>query len=170
MSSITITGGDKVAAYLAALNDKLAKASKVEIGWNKEATYPAGHRNGSDFVANVAAINEWGGEWFGTTDSGKPYHVVIPERPFFRTMVAGAKSQYGAMLYAELEANGFDSSKALNALGKVIGEELSRTIATWSEPGNAARTIARKKREGYSGDNPLVEDKTMMTTVNHWVE
>ena len=165
MANITITGGENAAKYLAALKDKLAKASKVEIGWNKDAQYPASHRNGGDFVANVAAINEWGGEWSGTRDDGKPYHVVIPRRPFFRTMVAGAKSQYGLMLYRELEANGFDSSKALNALGEIIGEELSLTIATWSEPGNAKRTIARKKI-----DNPLVETKLMMTTVNHWVK
>lgn len=36
-------------------------AESVEVGWKAESAYPSNHRNGGDYVAHIAAINEYGG-------------------------------------------------------------------------------------------------------------
>ena len=195
--SVTLKGNG---AKLAELIKKLSNASSVEIGWNEEARYPGSHRNGGDFVANVAVINEYGGtfalavpartqtlyrsidEKSGTfkrgarfvkaakanyeTEAEVPAHdVVIPPRPFFRTMIARDKDKYAGDLAVLIESNGYNAKTALGKLGKNIQDELKKTIVGWNSPGNAASTVARKKR-----DDPLVETRQMRDTVNHWVK
>ena len=194
--SVTLKGGD--GKKLAELIKKLSNAKSVDIGWNEEARYPSNHRNGGDFVANVAAINEFGGvakvpahkqniyrsinEKTGEfkrngqfvrsksanyeTEVDVPAHTVrIPARPFFRTMVARNKDQFGTILARAVVKNDFDAHAALTVLGTVVGTELKRTIIGWTTPSNAKRTIERK---GF--DDPLNESGEMQNTVNHWVK
>ena len=195
--SITIKGVDLLNRKLAEVVTNLSNASSVEIGWNKDAKYLAGHRNGGDFVAHVAAINEWGGQVtmpahdqpiyrsvnndgefkrsarfvkkgksnYQTSSFVEEYTITIPARPFFRTMIAKDRNKYGGMLYKSLQANDFDSKVALADVGTDIQTELTRTIASWSEPSNAKSTIARK---GF--DDPLHESGLMGSTVNYWVK
>ena len=193
---ITLKGGD--GKKLAELIKKLTNAKSVDIGWNEEARYPSNHRNGGDFVANVAVINEFGGtahvpahrqkiyrsvnEQTGEfkrgarfvksksanyeTEVDVPAHdVIIPMRPFFRTMIARDKAQFGTILAKQLVIANYDARVALGQLGRVVGIELSQTIDGWTTPGNADRTIARKKK-----DDPLNESGWMQSTVNHWVK
>jgi hypothetical protein len=161
---ITIKGGNS--SKLADLIAKLSSAKSVEIGWNSEAKYPSGHRNGGDFVANVAMINEKGGKWSEAAEGDGEEVRQIPPRPFFRTMIAKNKEHYAPDLAKALVANDFNADKALNMMGALIGAELQTTIEGWTSPGNAPRTIARKK----GLDDPLVESHQMIETVNHWVK
>jgi hypothetical protein len=163
--SITIKGGDVLKQTLARIAANLSTAKQVEVGWNKDATYPANHRNGGLPVAYIAAINEFGysGNKMMNTPDGND--APIPPRPFFRTMIATNKGHYSSDLGAALRANEFDAHAALTVLGTEIGTELKKTIIGWSSPGNSAVTIARK---GF--DDPLNETGEMQSTVNHWVE
>jgi hypothetical protein len=158
---IKLTGADIAGGKLAELIAKLSKASSVDVGWNEEARYPANHRNGGDFVANVAVINEFGGNW----SEGDNEVRQIPPRPFFRAMIARDKNNYSGMIYKSLQANDYDMSRSLQVVGTEIQKNLQKMIVGWTEPGNAPRTIARKKR-----DDPLVESRTMVGTVNRWVK
>lgn len=193
---ITFKGGN--GAKLAELVKKLSNAKSVEIGWNEEARYPGSHRNGGDFVANVAVINEYGGtakvpahkqniyrsidEKSGTFKRGARFVkskasnyetevdvpeviVTIPARPFFRTMIAKNRGNYGSDVAAALKSSGYDAKIALGLVGQQAQEELSATIDGWTSPGNAKRTIDRKGK-----DDPLNESGQMQDTVNHWVK
>lgn len=160
---ITLKGGN--GEKLAELIKKLSSAKSVDIGWNEEARYPSTHRNGGDFVANVAVINEFGGNWSESAEGGGEEIRQIPARPFFRTMIASNKDQFGTVLARAIVKNNYDAHAALTVLGTVVGTELKRTIIGWKSPGNAKRTI---KRKGF--DDPLNESGEMQNTVNHWVK
>lgn len=191
--TISLKGGDLTNKVLDHLKRQLSKASSVEVGWNSDATYPDNHRNGGDYVANIAVINEFGGTIREHTQniyrsisangefrqgarfvkSGRSNYqtsnvveeYTIPARPFFRTMIAAKKGTYGADLDKALRENDYDSKKALGLVGYKIQLELSKTIGEWATPPNAPITIARK---GF--DDPLHESGLMGSTVMHRVE
>jgi len=104
-------------------------------------------------AAYIAAIMEY----------GDPKHN-IPPRPFFSTMVKEKGPTWGKLVSAALQANGFDSSKALNLVGLKVKEQLQLSIAqgNWAELADAT-----KERKGF--DTPLIDSHNMINSVEYVV-
>jgi hypothetical protein len=193
VGAIGVTGGNKLEAALRNIADKLAKASKVNVGFLEDATYPDGTP-----IAYIAAVNEFGGTAtipahtqtvfrqtnkagtgfnkkgrfvkeseanFASDHQVEEYTVTIPARPFFRTTVKDGSKHWGEDLGKILKANGYDAANALGQMGEEMKGELQASIQSWSDPPNAKSTVAKK---GFN--KPLIEDGTMMRAVDSEVE
>jgi len=147
---VTLTGGDRLEAYLADLAKKVSNASTLNVGFPEGATYPDGTS-----VAMVAAINE-----FGAPSRG------IPPRPFVREgTIAKHKDEWGPQVGEALKASGMDARKALQGMGEIITGEMQEAIVDFTDPRNAPSTI---KRKGF--DDPLVDTGQMLRSVTPWIE
>lgn len=127
------------------LERSLLSSRRVKVGFLKGATYPDGQS-----VAQVAAWNEWGNPAKGR-----------PPRPFFRNMVQKESPEWGKRLSACLQRTGFDVDKALGMMGEDISGALRESITSFTTPGLAPSTIARK---GF--DKPLVDTGHMLRSVS----
>lgn len=151
-------------------------------GWFEKSAYPDGRP-----VAAVAAGNE-----FGIASRS------IPPRPFMRPTVAEKKSQWrqvAAGLAKRVLAGQMTAYDAMDTLGGVIEGDISKTIASVTQPplsqitlgarkyreqgkkvtGATIGEIARKLAEGkldVSGvsDKPLVDTSVMIDTLTHVTE
>ena len=61
-----------------------------------------------------------------------------------------------------MKKTNYDAAKALDFLGKVMGEQLTESIRSFSTPANAKSTI---KAKGF--DDPLVQSGAFMRSVDH---
>lgn len=128
--------------------DKYRGLDKValRVGIMGGKTYPDGTP-----VAEVGYVNEYG------TD-------IIPTRPFFRSAIANERSVLPQMAASLLGKN--DPETALRLIGEHMVGALSDSVQTWSEPGNAKSTIAKK---GY--DAPLrANDKLLRNSFSYEIE
>lgn len=133
---VKITGGDKLAATLKDLSAKVTAAHTLRVGFLENATYPDGTS-----VAMVAAIQNFG--------AGK-----TPPRPFFTNMVKAEGPTWGDKLARILDANDFDSEKALELMGEGIKGQLQESIIATMAPPLAAITLMLRKMR--SEDQSLV--------------
>jgi len=186
--------GAKTEAFLDNMSKKLFNASRVDIGWNREAIYS--EDKGGMHVAAIAAQNEFGGtieipehevtvhrslDKGGEFNAGArfvkerksnydtvhmvPAHTVtIPPRPFFRSMIADEKPYWSSDLRHALNEYNYNAHKALDSMGQLIVADLQKSIKDFTTPANAPSTIARK---GF--DDPLVDTGHMWKTVKRWV-
>jgi hypothetical protein len=195
--SVTLKGnGEK----LAALIKKLSNAKSVEIGWNEEARYPGSHRNGGDFVANVAVINEYGGT----------YPLAVPARTqsIYRsideksgTFKRGARFVKPAKANYETEADSpahdvkiparpffrtmiaKDQGHYAGDLATLIESSDYNAKTALGKLGKNIQEELKKTIVGWTSpgnaastkarkkrDDPLVETRQMRDTVNHWVK
>ncbi len=134
--------GFQLSRVMDAQAGKLLRGKELKVGFLEGAT--AGRKGVP--AAQVAYINE-----FGAPRAG------IPARPAFRTMIRLQSPKWGKLLAAALQASGNDGKKGLRILGQRIREQLQQSIASWSDPPNAASTIARKHK-----DTPLKDTKNLM--------
>jgi len=135
----------KLKIALDSIADKITNGGTLRMGFLADAKYPAGKdiEHAGLHVAQVAFWNE-----FGTSRA--------PARPAFRTTIADNTKRWSDVLAATLPAVDYDGETALRTLGQVMRDDLENSIATWSTPGNAPSTIARK---GF--DKPLVDTGVM---------
>lgn len=143
----TVSGGEKLEAYLADLSRRLGKEGAVKVGFLESATYPDGTS-----VPLIAAINE-----FGAPSRGQP------PRPFFRSMIAKHKDEWPAAMAKLLETH--DVPTALKLVGEGIAGQLRQSIVDLTEPPLAPSTIARK-----GSSKPLIDTGHMLASVDFEVE
>jgi hypothetical protein len=144
----TLSGGDKVKAKLEQLAALASKSAKLRVGFLEKSRYPDGTP-----VAMIAAIQ----------DSGAP-RAGIPPRPFFRNMIADKKGEWPEAIAEQFREKGYDSEKALDAVGQTIAGQLKESIIKTNEPPLAPSTVARK---GFS--KPLIDTTQMINSVDREV-
>lgn len=144
----TVSGGDKAAAHLRNLADKLKGDPYVKVGFLGGATYPDGTS-----VAAVAAFNE-----FGVPRHGQP------PRPFFRGMIQRNSPAWPAAIAGLMKAHDNDVPKVLELTGQAIAGQLRQSIVDLIDPPLAPSTIARK-----GSAKPLVDTGTMLNSIEHEV-
>lgn len=135
-------------------------AAEVRVGFLENSSYPDGTP-----TAMVAAIQE-----FGAPSAG------IPPRPYFRTMVAAKREEWGPATGKLLVANGYDARRTLDLAGSAIAGQLRESIIALDSPPLSPATIARKSRGGVGAvhgvmgpEKPLVDTGHMLASVDHEV-
>lgn len=140
MTTITMSGGDKLERRLEALAAKIGKPFKLRVGFLEGATYPDGTP-----VATVAAINN-----FGAPGAG------IPARPFFTKWIDEKSGNWGEAFANRLKANDWDLQKSLEQMGSGMAGQLRQAIVDMNSPANSPATNLLKQRfpmGGYSPDD-----------------
>ena len=171
MSTVTIQGGEKLEAELARMTSKMGSGGSVKVGFLSGKTYPSGPRRSAASKSGkvrktkaaassgggipVAAVAAWNN--FGTSR--------IPPRPFFSNMVAEKSPEWPKQIGIVLKANGYDVQKTLKTTGMRIKEQLEYAIISFTTPGNAPSTIARKGK-----DSPLRDTGTLLDSVGFRVD
>ena len=145
----TISGGDKLEAYLKGLAQKVAKASTVEIGFPEGSTHVDAKTGATMSLPLLAALNEF----------GRPEHNQ-PPRPFMRNTVAKHSAEWGEQVEDLLKANDYDAAATLGQLGEIVKGQMQNEIQTLQDPPLAASTIAKKK---FS--KPLIDSGKMAASV-----
>ncbi len=137
------------------------KGAHVKVGFPKGTfdTYKAkGKSSKTMSTLDTAIINE-----FGAPDAN------IPARPFIRSTLEVKKKEIQALQtrLAKAIVNGKVKSlkDGLELLGKSMKGWIQYSIKTWTTPGNAESTIARKGE-----DKPLRELGKMLRSVTYKVE
>lgn len=151
MAVRTLSGGEKLEAYLRELSEKVDKPGLLRVGFLEGATYP--DKNGTP-VAAVAAFNEFGVPWHNQ-----------PPRPFFRRMIKAKSWGWGVALGHQLKDTNYNTEKSLDLMGHGIEGQLRESISMLVSPPLAPSTIARK---GF--DKPLIEHGHMLKSVDHEVQ
>lgn len=132
-----------------------AAKSHIEVGFFDSKAHPA-EPFGID-LPTMANIQEFGAP-----------EAKIPSRPFMRETFRTTKvwGQIGNGLKLLFRGVNTDVRHSIwDLAGRFLKAEMSKNIADWSEPANAARTVAKK---GFN--DPLVETGFMRDNVAHKVE
>lgn len=181
-------GGDKLKARLEEIARMAGKADVVNVGFLADATYPNGlpvamvaatnefggtitipehdvaiNRNvkkNGEFAQNGRFVKAAKAN-FQTIHHVDEYTVTIPARPFFRSMVAANKGDWGPQLGKIIKSSNYDTGIALGRLGDLVAGQLQKSIIDLKDPPNAKSTLAKKK-----GTNPLVDSGNMLASVN----
>lgn len=141
----SLSGGERLEAYLKKLAAKLEKGGVLKVGFLAGATYPDGTP-----VATIAAIQN-----FGAPAQG------IPPRPFFSNMIEEKSPGWGDSLAAILKNNDYDTKLSLELMGAGIEGQLRESIVNTNAPPLKPATIARK---GFA--KPLVETSNMLDSID----
>lgn len=143
----SVTGGNKLQAFLKQIEANLQKASSVEVGFVNKETYPDGTP-----VAAVAMYNE-----FGTQN--------IPPRPFFRNAIKKNGSKWPKNLASLLKSHNYDSEIAFGLIGTKIQREIQDSIQSNTPPPNK-KAVAEAK--GFR--KTLIDTGRMLQNVTHNVK
>jgi len=131
------------------LVDALAKYkdmnSSVRVGILEDARYPDGTP-----VAMVAFWNEYG-------------TATTPSRPFFRAVVNEQRKNW-VLSVKNLMKLHEDPKKVMGLMGEHMKGQIVQSIVDWSDPPNAAYTVAKK---GFN--KPLIDTGQMSRSVNYEV-
>lgn len=146
MTTVNLSGGDKLERKLEELAAKVARPATLRVGFLEGATYPDGTS-----VAMVAALLNFG------IANGKAW-------PFFTNMIAEKANGWGNMLARLLTENDYDVDKVLGLMGTGIAGQLRQAIVNMNEPALDPTTVARK---GF--DKPLVDTGHMLNSVDYEV-
>lgn len=144
-----VYGGDRLAARLKEIGDRLGKGGSVKVGFLSGAKYPDGTS-----VAMVAAIQDFGAPSVG-----------IPPRPFFRNMVAKESRGWPDAIVTDLARTDYDVDRTLGRLGVLIEGQLRQSIVDTNLPPLKPATIRRK---GFS--KPLIDTSNMINSISSKVE
>jgi hypothetical protein len=126
---VTVSGGDRTAAYLKELAAKM-KAGEVRVGFLERATYPAAPGQPTLHVAQVAFWNN-----FGTSRA--------PARPFFSNTVKTKSPGWGEDMAKIAKAVNYDTAQVLKLMGERIKDQIVTAIVQWPAD-NAPSTVERK--------------------------
>ena len=146
MTTINLSGGDKLDAKLAQIAARVSRPFAVRVGFLESASYPDGTK-----VAMVAALLNFG------IANGKAW-------PFFTQMIAEKAPGWGETLAQFLRDTDYDVPKALAGLGTEIAGQLQQAIHDTNAPALEPSTIARK---GFA--KPLIDTGTMFKFVSYEV-
>jgi hypothetical protein len=132
-----VKGGEAIRAKLTAIGDKMFEQAKsIDVGFLENSTPYA---DGTS-TPTVAAIQE-----FGAPRAG------IPPRPFFRTMVAEHKGEWGGQIGTLMKKNGLSGLVAMGQMGELISGELKDSIQAVVAPPLSETTLLLRER---FGNNP----------------
>ena len=150
---MTVRGGQKLARFLR--KAKRAKSVRsIEVGFFESSRYPSG-----EYVAAVAAWNE-----FGTENEAGETH--IPERPFFRNAIAGAKEDLLPILIENVDPRTMAvDRKTAGLMGQAMVGRIQRSITTLRTPELAEST---KRAKGSS--NPLIDTSLMRKSTTYKID
>lgn len=146
MTSINLSGGDRLERILEDIASKIARPATLRVGFLENATYPDGTK-----VAMVAALLNFG------ISNGKAW-------PFFTKMIAEKAPNWGVQLAELLKRNDYDVDKALNQMGLGIAGQLRQAIVDMNEPKLEPSTV---KAKGF--EKPLVDTGHMLNSIDHEV-
>lgn len=141
---VRFKGGQKAQAYLDKLEGRLNRASRLQVGFLGDQTYPDGTP-----VATVAAVQNNGSPAMG-----------IPPRPFMSNAVRDHRAEWNKAMSVALTQNDMDATAALTVVGLQMEEDIRQSIRDTNSPPNAPSTIRRK---GF--DDPLVASGLMIDSV-----
>ncbi len=150
MAEHTLSGGDKLSAYLADIAKRMG-GGEVVVGFLENATYPDGTP-----VAAVAYWNEFG----RNVESAEGNYYQLP-RPFFRRMIANESPGWGVTMAKLAKLYKYDGERVLTAMGEDIRGALQQSINDFTTPGLADSTI---KAKGFS--KPLIHSGDMERAVD----
>ena len=128
MATVRITGGDKLAARLQEIAQRLSTGATVEVGYFPDAMYPDG-----TYVAFVAALSNFG--------TGK-----APPRPFFSNAVVKHSPEWPEQIAKLLKANDMNAAQSLGQMGAVIADEITQSIFDFDSVPNSPVTDLLKQR------------------------
>lgn len=192
MTSLSISGGDKLEKYMKELAKKISKGAAVDVGFLEGST------EGKENIpsAQVALWNEFGGTFtipaheqtihrsikengefnkngrfvkqkdsnYETTHHVDAVTVTRPPRPFFRRMIWMGKEHWGVDLSELLQNTGYDSAKALALMGESMKGELQNSIKA-----NVYAPLAKSTIRNKGNDQQLIESGDMWNAVDYEV-
>ena len=142
-----VTGGRKLNTFFR--RAKSAQAGSVRARLKSDSIRRPSISDGTP-VTNVAAWNE-----FGDIPN-------IPERPFFRQAIQGAKAEITPILVENVDPRTMSVDRRTAGLvGQAMQGRIQRSITTLRRPGNAPSTI-----EAKGSSNPLIDTGFMRQSVN----
>ena len=153
--SLDFHGGDRLKAYLAALQARVDGARGVRVGFLEDATYPDGDggarlEKAADRLtsAQKAAHPSWESRLRAWADWQSKNHPILhvaqvafwnefgtstaPARPFFRNMISKESPDWGNSLGNYLTSSEFDATRALRLMGVEIEDDLKDSINSWA--------------------------------------
>jgi hypothetical protein len=177
--------------YLASIEASLGSNPTLKVGFLSGSTYPDGtsvamvaavnewggtiHRDAGQTTI-YRKINASGGflrkgrfvkqsqSNFATTHAVGAYTIIIPPRPFFRTMIKENAGSWGPDFAKLIKDRGYESETAMAIMGERIQGQLQQSIIQLTDPPNAPSTIAKK---GF--DKPLIDKGVMLRSVGYEV-
>lgn len=188
---MSLKGGDKLKERLEELARMVGKTDVVNVGFLEGSTYPESEGGlpvaavaaiqeygGSITVPehtttinrNITKNGDFknGGQFakaskanYQTQHVVPEYTITIPARPFFRSMIAENKGDWGPQLGKIIKASNYDSNVALGRMGENVKGQLQQSIRDLKDPANAKSTI---KQKGF--DDPLVKSGHMLSSVD----
>lgn len=187
------TGGDALQAKLKELAEKVSKPGVLEVGfledgnsepdgastaqvafWNEFGSSRDVDEHDITIYRQVNAaqtgFNKSGRfvkqaqSNFASTHTVPAHTIVVPPRPFFRTMIAEKSSGWGDDIGKALKQTGYDTDLTLNRVGERIEGQLKQSIMNFTTPANAPSTIREK---GFN--DPLVDSGDMSNGTGHRV-
>lgn len=149
MCAAKVAGGVKLEA---ALERYLKGANKTMRAGILEgcSAYPDG--------TPTAMVAFW--DEYGTSRNVEGKTIETPPRPFMRTTAREKAKRWSKVVGVTVQRNGGDFEAGLRLAGEAAMTDIKRTIATFTDPPNAASTIAKK---GHN--QPLRDTKHMMNSV-----
>lgn len=189
----SISGGDKLGKYLDDLAKKLEQNGTLRVGFLETETYPenglpvaqVAYWNEYGATVNVPeskttiyrSIRKDGtfnknGKFvrkkqsnFATEHTVPAHQVVIPPRPFFRSMIEKNKAGWSLAFGNLMNMNNNDVAKVFALMGEGIKGQLTQSIVEFSDPPNAPSTVRRK---GFN--KPLIDTGTMQRATGWDIE
>lgn len=139
-SDFSYKGGDRLQGVLKDLARKAGRELTLRVGFLEGST--CGRDNQSS-APNVAALLE-----YGTSR--------MPARPFFQQMIDQKSPKWPDAIVKLDKAYDHDFERVMQAMGERIKDQLVDAIETFTDPGLADSTKAKK---GF--DTPLQDSKNM---------
>lgn len=124
-----------------------SKSQHVQVGVIDGSKYPDGTS-----VASVAIWNEYGTK-------------TAPARPFFRDTIKQEKSNWSALATKAIRA-GYTVEHMLGLVGAQMQTDVQLSIMTFSNPPNAAYTVAKKKFNAPLRNTMLMHDSIKFEVVD----
>ena len=124
-----------------------SKAQHVQVGVIDGSKYPDGTS-----VASVAFWNEYGTK-------------TAPARPFFRDTIKQEKSNWSALATKAIRA-GYTVEHMLGLVGAQMQTSIQLSIMTFSNPPNAAYTVAKKGFQSPLRESMLLHDSIKFEVVD----
>lgn len=154
--SLAFKGGERMKRILKRMDTGLGTAKGVSVGFLASATYPATHgiRGTKRAPIKVAQAAFWA--QYGTK--------FAPARPFFTSMIEENSGRWGESMAHLARVHNYNAKLVLTNMGIGIQAQLVRSIVEWSEPPNAASTVAIK---GFN--KPLIDEGIMQNSVAYEV-
>lgn len=183
----TLSGGTRIKVELEKIVKQLKNASTVDVGFLPDKVYPDGtnvayiaaiqefggtfdHPGGTRYITDAVVgkgdaahlgTRFVGQDFKGETKTTGAHKITIPSRPFFRTTIAKHSAEWGPQLGKLVVDNGYNTKKALDAMGQVVAGEIREGIIDMNSPPNAPSTIRRK-----GSAKPLVDTGEMLRSVD----